>query len=75
MADSRVSLYVPNLDWNALHNSVSASTVYNHLVTFDASQDKVEVEDPAQILQEIVVKFVDVTADDLEHNVPLMSYG
>lgn len=75
MADSRVLLYVPNLDWDALHNSVSASTIYSHLVQHDASRDKVEVEDPAQLLQEIIVRFVDVTADELEHNVPLMSYG
>lgn len=75
MAYSRVSRYVPNLDWDALHNFVSASTIYSHLVQHDASQDKIAVEDPAQLLKEIVVRFVDVTADELEHNVPLMSYG
>ena len=75
MAYSPVSLYVPNLDWDALHNPVSASTIYNHLGKFDASEDKVEVEDPAQLLQNIVSAFIDVSVDDLEHNVPLISYG
>ena len=75
MAYSRVSRYIPNLDWDALHNSVSTSTIYNHLVRHDASRDKVEVEDPTQLLQEIVVRFIDISTDELEHNVPLMSYG
>lgn len=75
MAYSPMKLYIPNLDWDALHNSVSDSTLYNHLVKYDASREEVEVEDPAELLQEMVLKFIDISADEFEHFVPLTSYG
>jgi hypothetical protein len=49
--------------------------LYNHLVKLDATQDELEVEDPYEVLQEIVLKFVDASEDEFERNVPLTSYG
>jgi hypothetical protein len=74
MAYSRISIYVPNLNWDAIHNYVGASTIYNHLVKHDAV-DEVEIENPAELLQGISLEFIDVSADEFEHNVPLTSYG
>ncbi|KAF7351064.1 Polyketide synthase [Mycena sanguinolenta] len=71
----RISLYVPNLNWDAIYTSVSESPLYNHLVKIDATQDEMEVEDPYVVLQEIVLKFVDASEDEFERNVPLTSYG
>jgi hypothetical protein len=71
----RISLYVPNLNWNAIFSSISESPLYNHLVTLDATQDEREVEDPFKVLQEIVLKFIDASEDDFERNIPLTSYG
>lgn len=73
--NERISLYVPNLNWDAIHSSVSESPLYNHLVKLDATQDELEVEDPYEVLQEIVLKFVDASEDEFERNVPLTSYG
>ncbi|KAJ7898537.1 polyketide synthase [Mycena olivaceomarginata] len=70
-----ISLYVPNLNWNAIFSSISESPLYNHLVTLDATQDEREVEDPSKVLQEIVLKFIDASEDDFERKVPLTSYG
>ncbi len=75
MANERISIYVPNLNWDAIYNSVSESPLYNHLVKLDAAQEDLEVEDPYQVLQEIVLKFVDASEDEFEKNVPLTSYG
>ncbi|KAK7057599.1 polyketide synthase [Favolaschia claudopus] len=71
----RISVYIPNLNWDAIYTSVSESPLYNHLVKIDAMQEDVEVEDPYQVLQEIVLKFVDASEDEFERNVPLTSYG
>ena len=71
----RISLYVPNLNWDAIYTSVSESPLYNHLVRLDHTQDKLEVENPYQVLQEVVLKFIDAAEDELEKNVPLTSYG
>ncbi|KAF8178693.1 polyketide synthase [Mycena galopus ATCC 62051] len=71
----RISLYVPNLNWDAIYTSVSESPLYNHLVKIDATEDALEVEDPYEVLQEIVLKFVDASEDEFERNVPLTSYG
>jgi hypothetical protein len=73
--NERISLYVPNLNWDAIYSSVSESPLYNHLVKLDATQDELEVEDPYEVLQEIVLKFVDASEDEFERNVPLTSYG
>ncbi|KAJ7808958.1 polyketide synthase [Mycena olivaceomarginata] len=51
------------------------SPLFNHLVKLDTTQDKLEVEDPSQVLQEIVLKFIDAAEDEFERNVPLTSYG
>jgi hypothetical protein len=75
MKDERISVYVPDLNWNAIHNSVSESPLYNHFVKLHATEDEVEVEDPYQALQEIVLKFVDASEEEFEPNVPLTWYG
>ncbi|KAF8195303.1 hypothetical protein K438DRAFT_802881 [Mycena galopus ATCC 62051] len=75
MKDERISIYVPNLNWNAIHNSVSESPLYNHLVKLQATEDELEVEDPHQVLREIVLKCVDASEEEFEHNVPLTWYG
>ncbi|KAF9016931.1 polyketide synthase [Hymenopellis radicata] len=75
MANERISLYVPNLDWSAIHQSVSESPLYNHLVKLDAVQDDLQVENPHRVLQEIVLKFIDASEDEFERNVPFTSYG
>ncbi|KAJ7301903.1 hypothetical protein DFH08DRAFT_992112 [Mycena albidolilacea] len=71
----RISLYVPNLSWDALYSAVNESLLYRYLVKLDVKQDTVEVEDPYEVLQEIVLKFVSASKDELEANVPLTSYG
>jgi hypothetical protein len=71
----RISLYVPNLNWDALYSAVNESLLYRYLVKLDLKQDTVEVEDPYEVLQEIVLKFVSASKDELEANVPLTSYG
>lgn len=71
----RISLYVPNLNWDAIYTSVSESPLYNHLVKIDTTLDEREVEDPYDVLQEIALKFVDASGDDFERNIPLTSYG
>jgi hypothetical protein len=73
--NERISLYVPNLNWDEIFRSGHDSPLFNHLVKLDATQDKLEVEDPSQVLQEIVLKFIDATEDEFERNVPLTSYG
>ncbi|KAJ7622843.1 polyketide synthase [Mycena polygramma] len=73
--NERISLYVPNLNWDAIHSSVSESPLYNHLVKLDAAQEEMEIEDPYEVLQEIVLKFVDASEEEFERNVPLTSYG
>ncbi|KAJ7046113.1 polyketide synthase [Mycena alexandri] len=75
MKDERISVYVPNLNWNAIHNSVSESPLYNHLVKLYVTDDELEVEDPYRALQEIVLKFVDAAEEEFEPNVPLTWYG
>ncbi|KAJ7847083.1 acyl transferase domain-containing protein [Mycena olivaceomarginata] len=57
------------------NNERNDSPLFNHLVKLDTTQDKLEVEDPSQVLQEIVLKFIDAAEDEFERNVPLTSYG
>ncbi|KAJ7811280.1 polyketide synthase [Mycena olivaceomarginata] len=71
----RISHYIPNLNWDAIYTSISESPLYNHLVKLDASQDTKEVEDPYEVLQDIVLQFIDASEDDFERNIPLTSYG
>ncbi|KAJ7885730.1 polyketide synthase [Mycena olivaceomarginata] len=73
--NERISLYVPNLNWDEIVRSGNDSPLFNHLVKLDTTQDKLEVEDPSQVLQEIVLKFIDAAEDEFERNVPLTSYG
>ncbi|KAJ7153578.1 polyketide synthase [Mycena crocata] len=73
--NEHISIYVPNLNWDAIASSVSESPIYNHLVKLDVAQDEMEVDDPYQVLQDIVLKFVDADEDEFEKNVPLTSYG
>ncbi|KAF7374106.1 Polyketide synthase [Mycena sanguinolenta] len=75
MKNERISIYVPNLNWNAIHTSVSESPLYSHLVKLHAAEDALEVEDPSEVLREIVMKFVDASEEDFERNVPLTWYG
>jgi hypothetical protein len=70
----RISVYVPNLDWNAI-SSVSQSPLYNHLVKLHATEDDLQLEDPYQVLREIVLKFVEASEEEFEQNVPLTAYG
>ncbi|KAF8149650.1 polyketide synthase [Mycena galopus ATCC 62051] len=71
----RISLYVPSLNWDELYTAVNESPLYTYLVNLDATQDKVKVEDPYEVLQKIVIKFVNASMEDFERNVPLTSYG
>lgn len=75
MQNNPVRIYIPNMDWDALHNSVSASTIYNHLVKFKAVLEEVAAEDATQLLQDIVLRFLDVSPEEFQHEVPLTSYG
>ncbi|KAK7039778.1 polyketide synthase [Favolaschia claudopus] len=73
----QISLYIPNLNWNAIQTTMitNPSSLYTHLVKINSSQHKSEVEDPCEVLQELTLKFIDVSRDDFAHNVPLTSYG
>ncbi|KAF7358619.1 Polyketide synthase [Mycena sanguinolenta] len=71
----RISLYIPNLNWDAIYTSVSGSPLYNHLAKVDITHGELKVEEPHEVLQEIVLKFVDASEDVFERNVPLTSYG
>lgn len=73
--NQRMSIYIPNLNWNALYTDISESPLYNHLVKLDATEGEMEIEDPYAVLQDIVLKFLDVSEDEFEKNVPFTSYG
>ncbi|KAK7039784.1 polyketide synthase [Favolaschia claudopus] len=72
----RISLYIPNLKWDSLE--IMSSTpipLFSHLVKLNSTHHSAEVEDPYELLQELTLKFIDVSQDDFTHNVPLTSYG
>ncbi|KAK7044317.1 polyketide synthase [Favolaschia claudopus] len=72
----RISLYIPDLHWNSIQTLMTnPPSLYAHLVKINSSQHKSEVEDPYEVLQELTLKFIDVSSDDFAHNVPLTSYG
>ncbi|KAJ6494580.1 polyketide synthase [Mycena sanguinolenta] len=75
MKNERISVYVPDLNWNAIHTSVSESPLYSHLVKLRGTEDALVVEDPSEVLREIVLKFVDAAEEEFERNVPLTWYG
>jgi len=81
LSHSKFGLYIPNFDWNKVQKHLGSSPIYDHLVQGDATstlsqnENRDNATDKAPTLKDIVLGFVDVSAEDFSPEVPLTSYG
>ncbi|KAI0068533.1 polyketide synthase, partial [Artomyces pyxidatus] len=73
LRESRISLYIPALDWDLVRANSGDSTMYAHLIRRDAASDAVDTAPPS--LSKIVSQVLDIAEEDLSPDVPLTSYG
>ncbi|KAK6974313.1 polyketide synthase [Favolaschia claudopus] len=72
----RISLYIPNLKWDSIQAIYPTPLpLFSHLVKLNSTQHSIEVQNPYELLQELILKFINVSQNDFAHNVPLTSYG
>jgi len=72
-------LYVPKLDWHKLQRHLGKSPIYDHLIEGNTQPNDpltdYQTNDKSLTLKEIVLGFIDVSAEDFSPEVPLTSYG
>jgi hypothetical protein len=73
LSDGPFSLYVPAMDWDIIQDQMGRSVVYEHLVTADSSQG--QGDDNRLSAEAVILKILDVAADDFSPEVPLTTYG
>ena len=81
MSRSEFGLYIPEFDWNKVQKHLGHSPIYDHLVQGDTLPVSSSVDnhndnnDKIHTIKEIILGFVDVSAEDFSPEVPLTSYG
>ncbi|KZT01344.1 ketoacyl-synt-domain-containing protein [Laetiporus sulphureus 93-53] len=76
LADGPFNLYVPDLDWDLVHEHLGSSPLYDHLVkqqsTFDTN---VSINDMQEQLRSVVLQHLDVDPKEFSADVPFTAYG
>jgi hypothetical protein len=68
-------LYVPEVDWYNMQQDFGASPMYDHLVTVPESSTQSEEEDTTHILEEILIRYLELCPDEFSPEVPFTYYG
>ncbi|KJA25964.1 polyketide synthase [Hypholoma sublateritium FD-334 SS-4] len=76
IANKRMSLYVPRLNWYYMKKHLGPSPIYNHLV-YEPTQNKEEASTNSAdvLIPAIIMKLLDIEQDDFSPDIPLTSYG
>ncbi|KAI0068636.1 hypothetical protein BV25DRAFT_1910396 [Artomyces pyxidatus] len=73
LREGRISIYVPDFDWDLVRANMGNSTMYDHLTRGDVAEDTGDALPPS--LNKIVSQVLDIAEEDLSQDVPLTAYG
>lgn len=76
LADKPIAAYIPDLKWDLVQKHIGKSNLFDHLVK-EADTFSLEASsgDPITMLQDIILKCLDVPAEEFSPDVPFTSYG
>ncbi|KAH9928894.1 uncharacterized protein B0H18DRAFT_1084333 [Fomitopsis serialis] len=79
LADGPVGLYVPDFNWDLVHQHMGPSPLYDHLATPVSHLSNPSPEHEAlnreAALQDIILRHLDIQINEFSPEVPLTSYG
>ena len=69
--------YVPDFKWNLVRANMGPSTLYDHLVSQDMSQQDIggQQQNGPAYLKTVVCQVLDIASHDLSEDVPFTAYG
>lgn len=75
LSSTSFGIYIPSIDWDILTKFLGPSPLYNHLLTGSHMTTSETVVKNDTSLVDIVLEYLDVSAEDFSPDVPLTTYG